>query len=550
MKILKLFLVRSKRNYKIIGNVKGGTTMRFFDHYFKDNTFYMPIDFDLCSFNKHGKLEVGIPLKYLSELVKHDVIRLSHKGKTFKTLDEAYKYYDSLTEEEQIIEESVDKKKKPRKPSKYKTKITDPDTGEERNFEVASGNAKIGGDTVLLNMSTAGNCMSALIGTCELAADGRCYSLGFEKQWINSLRKNKRHEAQWACLSPRGLALGLSKILNNLPRVKFIRVNESGEFRNLPTNPEMLARVSDERKAQLAGVNDIEKLKRVADELAKIKEGITFYTYTHRTDLEFGEMGPHICLNGSGYMIDNAFIPLKLAEFNDVMDKVERKELKEFNGVPVRAAMPCKGDCRECNYCKKKTYKHIFLPIHGSGSQSQIELEKILSRVVSTQEFADLYNGPGNPREKGLKAVELVPLDMQKMFNRLVQLPADRADLFTDIIKSQGNKDVMAKAIEQYVARKKFEGGNIEIDIPEKDKKEAMAKSVDALLGKFKSEIENARSLGRRASTDKWTGLSKALAKAIAQAEKGEKPDIGKALAQQHAGVLGRLKKELGSKNF
>jgi len=53
--------------------------------------------------------------------------------------------------------------------------------------------------------------------------------------------------------------------------------------------------------------------------------------------------------------------------------------------------------------------------------------------------------------------------------------------------------------------------------------------------------------LERRAATDKWSRLSNALAKAIAQAEKGEKPVIGKALVKHHAGVLGRLKKELGN---
>lgn len=522
--------------------------MNFINHYFKDNTFYMPIDLDLCSFNEKGELVVGIPQKYLPELVKYDVIRLSHKGKTFKTLDEAYQYYDSLTEEEQAIEEPVKNKKE--KKDKYKAEIVDPETGEVRNFEVKAGNAKIGGDTVLLNMSTAGNCMSALIGTCKLGADGRCYALGFEKQWndkeTGTLGSNIRQEEQWACLTPRGLALGISKILDNLPKVKFIRVNEAGEFRNLPTNPELLAKVPDEKKAKYAEVDDINKLKKVAEELAKLKEGITFYTYTHRTDLEFGDMGPNICLNGSGYMIDNAFIPLELNEFNEVMDKVEKRELKEFNGVPVRAALACKGDCRECNYCKKKTKKHIFLPIHGASTQYQIELDKILASIVQSPEFIEIYKQPGKPKEKAKKAIELVPVDSKKMFNRLIQLPDDRINLLADIIKNQGNQEEMVKAIERYITKKKFEGGSVEIEIPEKNRTEAMEKSIDALSGKFKANLERAISLGKAASTDKWSRLNNALAKAIEQAEKGEKPIITKILAKQHAGVLGRLKKEIG----
>lgn len=140
---------------------------RFLDHYFKDNTLYIPINLDLCSINEKGELEMGIPLKYLPQLIEHDVIRLSRDGKTFKSLKEAYEHYDNLTEDEKID-----------KANKLRTKVKDPESGTERDFEVAAGNAKIGGDTVLLNMSTTGNCMSALIGTCKLGADGRCYEIG------------------------------------------------------------------------------------------------------------------------------------------------------------------------------------------------------------------------------------------------------------------------------------------------------------------------------------------------------------------------------------
>jgi len=514
---------------------------RFLDHYFEDNTFMMPIDFDLCSINERGELEIGIPLKYLPQLVEHDVIRLSLGGEPFKTLDEAYEAYDSLNEAD-------------KKADKLKTKVKDPETGEEREFEVAAGNAKIGGDTVLLNMSTAGNCMSAILGTCKMAADGTCYALRFEKQWKDALAKNQRHEEQWACLTAAGIALGLSQISKAMPKIKYVRVNEAGEIRNLPSNPELLATVPEKMKVKLADIDDVEKLKQVGAELEKLGSPLILYTYTHRTDLNVGDLGKKVCINGSGYMLDNAFIALELEEFNIIMDMVERKELKEFNGVPVTQAVHCIGDCRVCSFCKTKKSKHIFLPIHGSGTPYQIELQKILAAVVETPEFAELFMSEGTPSEKGIRALGLVPDDMRKMYTRLVPYRQDRVDLFADIIKNRGNIETLVAAIEQFAlaaASKDAElappkEGVVEIDISDRDVKEGLVKSIDALTGKFASSIEGAVAAGQEPALKKWSALKNAIDTAIAQAKRGEKPKVTKALGKQHAGVFGRLKKELG----
>ena len=504
---------------------------RFLDHYFEDNTFMMPIDFDLCSINERGELEIGIPLKYLPQLVEHDVIRLSLGGEPFKTLDEAYEAYDSLNEAD-------------KKADKLKTKVKDPETGEEREFEVAAGNAKIGGDTVLLNMSTAGNCMSAIIGTCSLAADGTCYALRFEKQWKDALEKNKRHEEQWACLTAGGIALGLKQVSDAVPKIKYIRVNEAGEFRNLPADPDTLKSVPEEMKAKLADIDDVSKLQKVGVELGKLGSSLILYTYTHRSDLSVGDLGANVCVNGSGYMLDNAFMPLELNEFNRVMDMVENKELKEFNGEPVTKAVHCIGDCRVCNYCKKKEGKHIFLPIHGSGTPYQIELGKILTSVIETPEFVQLLIDDNNPKEKGVQALQMVPDEHKKMFTRLVPYRQDRVDLFVEIIKSKGNIATLVAAIENYVSN--AEGGAVEVNISNSDSREGLSKSIDALTGKFASAIEGAIAAGQEPALKKWSALKNALDVAIAQAKRGQKPNVTKALGKQHAGVFGRLKKELG----
>lgn len=510
---------------------------RFLDYYFEDNTLVLPIDLDLCSINERGEIEIGIPYKYLSQLVEYDVIRLSRNGKTFKSLEEAYEHYDSLDEAEK--KEKVDKKR---------TKVQDPETGEERDFEVAAGNAKIGGDTVLLNMSTAGNCMSAIIGTCKLATDGRCYAFRFEQQWKDSKEKNIRHEKQWACLTPRGIAQGLANISEAMPKIKYVRINEAGELRNLPSNPELLAKVPDEKKAELADVDDVGKLKSVGEELIRMGSKLILYTYTHRSDLEIGDLGPNVCINGSGYMLDNAFIPVELDEFNRVMDLIETKSLKEFNGEPVTRGVHCLGDCRKCNFCKKKDGKHIFLPIHGSGTEYQNTLQQILTSVVESPAFKEAMATGGKPKEIGEILVNSIPDENKKLFNRLVPIRQDRVDLFSDIIKNTGNSETLVKSLEKYISGQEVGDGAVEVDVSEEDSILGLAASVDALTGKFQANIERAISKGQEPAQKKWGALINALNNAMESVRRGETPKVTKALAKQHAGVLKRLQKDLGRK--
>jgi len=171
-------------------------------------------------------------------------------------------------------------------------------------------------------------------------------------------------------------------------------------------------------------------------------------------------------------------------------------------------------------------------------------MEKILTTVVGTPEFATLYAAPGKPFEKGEQALALVPENMKKNFQRLVPIRQDRVDLFANIIKSRGNQETLMKAIEDYLSKPK--DGNVNALISDEASAEGLAKSVDALTGKFESEMERAIAQGQAPAQKKWGRLIKTLKNAIEQVKSGEKPKITRALAQQHAGVLGRLKKELG----
>ena len=261
-------------------------------------------------------------------------------------------------------------------------------------------------------------------------------------------------------------------------------------------------------------------------------------------EVHIGDMGSNVCINGSGYMLDNAFISVELNEFYEILDMVEEHTLKEFNGETVKQAVHCIGDCRVCNYCKTKTGKHIFLPIHGSGTDYQVELQKILVSVIETPEFAEIYSMNGSLAEKGVASLRMIPDEYKKTFTRLVPFRQDRIDLFMDIIKTRGNKELLSKAIEQYVKIDNGEGA-VSIEITNADSTAALSKSVDALTGKFKASVDGAIASGKQASLKKWTALSNALNKAIETARSGKKPVITKNLAKQHAGVFGRLQKDM-----
>jgi len=519
--------------------------MKFEELYFEDDTFNMPIDFDLCSFDKDGKLNIGLPMKYLSELVKYDVIRLSHEGKTFKSLNEAYGHYDSLNES---------KKKNSGVPKgkqtgwKYKTKVVDPETGDEREFEVAAGNVKIGGNTILLNMSTAKSCMSAIIGTCSLSKNGWCYSDRGEKQHDISLNKNIRHENQWACMTPLGIAKGLTQITSVLKGIKYIRVNESGEFRNLPTSPEMLAKVPADMKIKLAGVDDVAKLAAVGKALIELGSPLKMYTYTHRTDLSVGNLGDNVCVNGSGYMLDNAFIPVAYEDFNAIMDKRAEGTLKSFNGVPVTSSRQCLGDCRICSFCKEKSGKHIFLPIHGSGTKFYVALQTILKDVISHPEFSKLIVSTLPMDVRCRAARDLIPEETQKTFRRMVPLVSDQLELFEKIFKADKNIKGLFDALAEYSSSSNMvvNGDNVKVDVSSDDSRAGLIASIDSLSGKFVANLDLAKAAGQKTATKKWESFIKQLNIAIDTAKSGEIPKIGKAMAGHHAGVFKAMNKKLG----
>jgi hypothetical protein len=388
-------------------------------------------------------------------------------------------------------------------------------------------------------MSTAKTCMSAIIGTCVLGSQGKCYSLKDFNRFEKKRERDIRQETQWACLRAESIAEGLDKIAKKFGGVKYVRINDAGEIRNLPTDPEKLDTVPEQMKVELADVDDVGKLKKMGDHLRKIGSDLILYTYTHRSDLNIGDLGPNICINGSGYMVDNTYMPLPMEEYVQTMQLVKEGKLKSFNGEKIKKAVSCLGDCRSCHYCKEKEGKHIFLAIHGAGTQLQSFLGKVTNKIVKHPEFANiLLNTKKTPANRAKEMYEkLLDNEDKKKLEFVKPLPKDRYKFFEIIIKNQENIQQLIKAIKEY-AKEDQENGNKNIQITNQMSNEALARSVDALMGDFKSQMERANREGQTAAQEKWDYLTKSIQKAIEDAKSGKEPKPRGQAAKQFSSML------------
>jgi hypothetical protein len=489
-------------------------------------------DFDSIKVNEDGELELNIHEHELERFIKSGILNLKHNNKTFSSIKEACSNY-TINEEEKKSKEEINK-----------IKIKDPETGEEKFFEVGLGNSKVGFDTIVINMTSAHNCMSAVIGTCKLGASGECYALRFEKRYKDtSLEKNLKHEKQWACSTPAAIANSLDIVIKKIgSRIKYVRVNEAGEFRNLPSDPDMLALVSDEKKAELAEIDDVEKLKQVAAEMKKLNSDIMFYTYTHRSDLKIGNLGENVCVNGSGFMIDNAFMPLDVDEYLEVWESYKEEGLKNINGVEVKTIVRCLGDCKICKFCKVKKGMHIIIPVHGGGTKYDVLKRKMLMSVVSNEEFQEIYNSDASLEEKAKKLYNNLTPEYKKLLDYLIPVKTDIYEFFMDFIKSKGDEKVLYTAIKKYLNSTK--NGKRTIKVDDKMKKDALVLSIDALSGKLKSDIKRAEEKESETGIKKWSSLLNTLNKAIDDAKKNKDVKISKKLVAQHKDVLRNIEKE------
>lgn len=187
-------------------------------------------------------------------------------------------------------------------------------------MEFSVGNTKLGKDTVILNMTSATDCPSKKLGLCKLSH--KCYAMKAERQYPACLPFRRRQEDQWTNESIKSIVDSIKRKKN----IKFVRMSEAGDFRSQ---------------------DDVEKLFALAHELTK--ENIKVYAYTARNDLSFENSPDNLVINGTFFKVDNQFTPVP--------------QVPDLQALRPNEVI-CDGDCPNCNYCKEKGDRIIYIKIH------------------------------------------------------------------------------------------------------------------------------------------------------------------------------------------
>jgi hypothetical protein len=186
-----------------------------------------------------------------------------------------------------------------------------------------TGNLKIGYNTIIFNIGSAHNCISAKLGLCQLKDSNKCYAYRAEKQYKTVLTYRNRQLKYWDKVSVHQFIKDIGNIVNksNIP-IKYMRFNEAGEIRNK---------------------NDILKIDFIAKWLYS-EYGIITYMYTARIDmLPLLKQLKNVVINGSGFMIHNEY---------KAVDKITNKKNM------------CIGNCNICNKCKHASNRTVEVLIH------------------------------------------------------------------------------------------------------------------------------------------------------------------------------------------
>jgi len=228
------------------------------------------------------------------------------------------------------------KKKFPVKKA-YKQAMTS--FGNTDKLKVTIGNKKIGTDTLIFNFGPALECPAAIRGMCDMAhkslgGNGKCYALKAERLYNNSWVFRRIQRIQWKTWTAEKIAGDMISVITSRTKnmIKFVRLNESGDFENF---------------------EDIKKLSAVAKIVDKAIPGIKFYTYTHRKDLrtKFLTLPGNVTINGSNFKIHNEY------HVNNIIPSEIKPEL-------AKNQMVCLDDCSTCNLCKIQHGNEILQTVH------------------------------------------------------------------------------------------------------------------------------------------------------------------------------------------
>lgn len=187
---------------------------------------------------------------------------------------------------------------------------------------IAFGNKKVPKTTAIANTTSWFLCPGRLQNFCELKEV--CYDKCREVMG-SACQSRLNHDLWWRSNDAKTIAMfyiyriHAYNITHPDTQVNLIRFQEVGDFRNQ---------------------KDLQKMVNVSniifDEL-----GINSYTYTHNKNLDFSIDRPHLCICGSGFMVDNKFTVVEPSKYDDYVKNHE--------------CIECPNKCELCNtVCSKK----------------------------------------------------------------------------------------------------------------------------------------------------------------------------------------------------
>ena len=188
---------------------------------------------------------------------------------------------------------------------------------------VSIGNHKIGRDTMIINITSARDCMAKKLGLCQFCGrkHNPCYARKAEKQYPQVLPYRRRQTGVWDRLSADEIADGLIQIATRRRKtpIRYLRFSEAGDFRTQA---------------------DVKKMAHIA--IVLNRHNIIIYGYTARKDLDYARLPKNMVVQGSGFMVHNQFTAVK---------------------TPKKGAV-CAGNCRICGLCKTRSRRRIQVTIH------------------------------------------------------------------------------------------------------------------------------------------------------------------------------------------
>jgi hypothetical protein len=200
---------------------------------------------------------------------------------------------------------------------------------------LSNGNRKIGNDTIIFNMTSAHDCPSRKLGLCKLGK--KCYADKAERLYPAVLPYRNRQACYWEANDAITIANDILKLANSKRKpVKYFRLSEAGDFKNQ---------------------EDVDKAELIAMHLEK--HGITSYTYTARSDLDFSGC-VSLLVKGSSHTAGNN--GMTIARPKETLKTAQAfGELYRENG---RTFFVCPGDCKICTACKVNNKLNVVFAIH------------------------------------------------------------------------------------------------------------------------------------------------------------------------------------------